>query len=267
MKLPILAIILGLVIPVLSQVHSPPPVSHASLTQATATPPPSFPPGAWPTPKPSPTDSSDPAARALLLRSDEVMNALTSMRIEGADLWRNAPAEPPRARVDYDFVAPDRAKWRYESKEGIFEAICIGRDYWTRQDAGSWKLERLEDPCEAPSFAHFLETDSDWRGAARDITFKGQEALASGPAWVVGYRLPEASEEGWYDTFVTEWVDQRTTRLLREERWNSDPFGCAGRCLGRLEYSRFDEVIEIQAPVPSSGSSPSFRVFTPWVAP
>lgn len=238
------------------------PIGLAGPLQVTATPVPVSPPGPWPTPRPSPTDSSDPEARALLLRSDEVMNAAGSMRIVGEDRWRDKPDQPPRSRVTYDFMAPDRAQWHHELSTGVFEAICIGRDYWTRKEGEPWTWERLKEPCEVPAFAHFQERDSGWTLAARDITFRGQEELAAGPAWVVGYRVPELSEEGWYDRLTTAWVDQRTERLLREEQWVNDPWGCQV-CLTRLDYSRFGEAIRIEAPGPVPTAAPELRLFAP----
>ncbi len=89
-----------------------------------------------------------------------------------------------------------------------------------------------------------------------------QEELAAGPAWVVGYRVPALSEEGWYDRFATAWVDQRTERLLREEQWVNDPWGCRV-CLTRLDYSRFDEAIRIEAPGPVPTAAPELRLFAP----
>lgn len=257
-----LPLLLGIGLSLALRTIDTPPAGLARVSQSTATPVPALPPGPWPTPRPSPTDNSDPKARELLRRSDEVMNKLGSMRIVGADLLRDQPDQLPRAKVNYDFVAPDRAQWHYELSTGIFEAICIGRDYWTRKESDNWTWERLKEPCEVPAFAHFQERDSEWTGVARDITFKGQEQLASGPAWVVGYRVPQRSEEGWYDRLVTEWVDQDTERLLREEQWVNDPFGCQV-CLSRLDYSRFDEPILIEAPGPAPTSTPMPRLFAP----
>ena len=238
------------------------PVGLAGPLQVTATPVPVSPPGPWPTPRPSPTDSSDPEARALLLRSDEVMNAAGSMRILQSSLLRQAPEATPRSQVLVEFEAPDRWRRRSEGDSGVEETVCIGRDRWSRKGAGAWTWERQGWPCAVPQFSHSQERESEWGLAPRDIALKGQEDLASGPAWVVTYRQPERSLEGWFDTFATEWIDQRSSRLLRKEHWANDPWGCPV-CLTRLDYSRFGEAIRIEAPGPVPTAAPELRLFAP----
>jgi len=241
---------------------APPRLTAARPGQVTATPPPPIgPPWPWPTPSPTPQDRSDPEARAILGRSDDAMNALMSVRMRIETRNSKAPADPAYATSSAEFAAPDRMHSVHDSGFGRQEDVHIGRDAWTRSGDKPWEHRFNAFAYRWPRFDRLYEPGSEWRSAARNVRIVREEELPSGTAVVLSYEYGAMSEEGRFFTFMTEWIDKRTNRLLRQDETNDDPWG--SRALIRSEFFDFDAPISIEPPMPATNEAALPSLFMP----
>ena len=206
---------------------------------------------------------SDPEAVALLLRSDAVMNELTSVHLEES-------YDGGVFTVIQDFLAPDRARQDFY-RDGLIErqVIRIDTARWERRPEEPW--ERMADGS-ALRWPRFDRSGTDpyaeWLGPPVHVRFDGVEEIDGRSTRRVKYECLKFSDEGWITEFWTEWIDEESERLYRADHYDDDPWGSPG-VVREMRYSAFDEPVEIERPGTSPGPSPSvpseplFRIFVP----
>ena len=248
------------------RVHGREPLRASTPQQASPTPT-ALPTLPFPFPdfSPTPPDDTDPEARSILARSDAAMNTLTSVRRRSDSVERLNPTRRVGGTYEEEWVAPDRYHGISIDWQGRVESIRIGADHWSRTDDGLWTHERRQGTWTWPRFDRLRRDIPPWFFAARNIHVAREDDLPSGRAWVLTYVHPESTEEGGYLAFWTDWIDQSTLRVMRQEAWNNDPWGNGGRFLTRIEYFDFDAPITIEPPEMPAPAPPTLRIFAPFL--
>jgi hypothetical protein len=177
----------------------------------TRTPEPALP--TWPpprTPTPESTHTSSEAARRVLEQSDQAMNQLRSLTVNGSKFATREMEGTPHGVVFSQFMFPDRFKQvrRSLSVPGpSTEIIIIGRDHWYRWLRAEWDhdLHLHSRPFQWPAYP----ATKTWEWAARslmpiDLRLVGPADVAGHSCWQLAYDLEAPSLEGPYRIHIVE---------------------------------------------------------------
>jgi copper transport protein len=129
-------------------------------------------------------------------------------------------------RTDYAFAAPNRARWHFNSGTGTVDTVWVGKQRWSRDGRGPWKLESNQDQFHYPA--------RNWSDLEANVTDLGPATWHGTPVEVLAF-VDTAS--GAYHRL---WVDH-ANRILHE-RMNAP-----GHFMDR-DYTAYGTPVTITAP-------------------
>ncbi|MCK9494111.1 MAG: DNRLRE domain-containing protein [Dehalococcoidia bacterium] len=146
----------------------------------------------------------------LLARSDEAMRELEFFRVFVED--------PGHGFSLYETTAPG------ELASVVFVDLREGRgglEYHEYRETHRWPGHDIFGRSDGPEILVGPDLDT----SAHDVRVIGIDDVAGRDAWVIWYWGTVFSVEGPFTEWKTEWIDQETLWLLRQETSNDDPLG------------------------------------------
>jgi copper transport protein len=171
-------------------------------------------------------------ARLLLIESENVMNALESVRSK-QELNDGAAG---LAISHYEYEAPDRTRFRIE---GQGESIAVGDRQFLQNPNGQWVERERVDPFKFPSF--------DYARAAQAVRMGRPDTLNGMPTQIVLFQAPTTS--GAEQIEYAYWIEEGSKRVVQLAM-------VANAHYMMQSYRDFDAEIAITAP-PNAISAPT----------